>query len=114
MKVINRNRIVINLSIIYWIIQAVLLFNIHGFGIIPEVTAVCVLTVCVLRWVIPGKKYFFIYGVLMILYSFAYAIANVILLIFFKQENSIFSLLLSIIALNFIVSIGNLIFVIKK
>ena len=106
----NKNKLFINISVIYWIIQAIIIFSMQGFGIIPKILSVSILVVCLLKWIVPNGRCNYLYSVLMIVYSVIYLTLTGILLIFFGEKNIVYLSLILIALLNLSISISTFVF----
>lgn len=105
----DKNKLFINISVVYWIIQAIIIFSMQGFGIIPKILSISILIVCIFKWIISNRKYDNLYSILMIIYSIIYLILTAILLIFFGEKNIVYLSLILITLLNLTISISTFI-----
>lgn len=102
----NKNRLFVNISVVYWIIQAIIIFNMHGFDIIPKILSISILIVCLLKWIVSSPICNYLYSVSMIVYSIIYLIIIGILFVFFGETNIVYLSLILIGLLNLVISIS--------
>jgi hypothetical protein len=110
----NKSKVFINLSVVYWIIQAIVIFNMHGFGILPKILSVSIFTLGLSKWITSNQKWNYLYSVLMIVYSIVYLILTGILFLFFGEKNIIYLSLILVALLNLGISISTLILLNKN
>lgn len=99
------NKSIIEIIQIYWIIQAILIFNMNFFGKIAPIISICIAINYILKFIVFNNKYMILYSFFMIIYSIVYVVFNGFVLLFFKQSLIILSSMIMVIVLNFVISI---------
>jgi hypothetical protein len=95
----------VEISQMYWLLHGIVIFSMKFYGTFLPIVSICIFINYALRWIIPNEKYKKAYSILMIVYSIIYLILNGIILLFFRQSPIMYLAMLSIIILNFIISV---------
>lgn len=101
----SKDKLYIEIIQIYWIMHAIIIFNMSFYGVLLPIVSMCIIINYILKWIVPNQKYVKTYSIVMIIYSVIYAILNCVLLAFFKQSIIMLSGMLFIMILNFVISI---------
>lgn len=99
----------IKISLVYWIVQAMLIFSITGIGFLPQLLGIALLLLSTLLWVIRNITYNILFALFLILYSVCFLVGSVLFMIFFRQEFYFQLTIILIIISNFFLSIKTLI-----
>jgi hypothetical protein len=91
----------------YWLIQAVLILFIMGFGLIPLLWSIILSVICILRIIIKSNTYSILFSVILMLYSLVFASFVLLYSIFFYRFHSeLYNLAIIIALINLAVSIS--------
>jgi len=93
----------------YWIIQAIFLLFVKGFGSLPIIMSVIVLLLCIIGFFMKGHGYKVGTSIILFLYSIVLCIMFILFFLFFPPRGSngyiLYLVFLLIILLNFTLSV---------
>ena len=111
---IKKINLFVNLTVMYWLIQAIIIFDTQGFGNFPKKLSISIFIICLLKWIISNSKCDFFYSVSMIVYSVIYLVGTGLILLFFGRMDFIYLSLALIALLNLGISILTYVFLCKN
>ncbi len=94
-----------NLKLGYWIVQAILLFGIKGYGLLPVITAITIILLCIYAFFCSNSRNRMILSLLFIAYSVLFAFIAIISSVFI-HDILIKTMFFMITIVNFIISIS--------
>lgn len=100
-----KSNLFIKISLVYWIVQAVLLFFVTGFGSVPQLLGIVLLLLSILSLIMKNTNYNILFALFLILYSTCFLVGGVLLMIFFRQEVYFQLIVISVLVCNFFLSI---------
>lgn len=100
-----KSNLFIKISLVYWIVQAVLMFTVTGFGSVPQLLGTVLLLLSILSLVMKNTNYNILFALFLILYSMCVLVGGVLLMIFFRQEVYFQLIIILVIIYNFFLSI---------
>ena len=100
-----KSNLFIKISLVYWIVQAVLMFSITGFGSVPQLLGIVLLLLSILSLIMNNANYDILFALFLILYSVCVLIGGVLLMTFFRQEVYFQLIVILVIIYNFFLSI---------
>lgn len=92
-------------TIPYWVLQSLIMFFSSGFGFLTIALSLILFIICILKVFIKSKLFGIAYSTILLIYSIAFSIMAIILLLFFHQDNYLIAIFAMIGILNFIISI---------
>ena len=72
-----KSNLFIKISLVYWIVQAVLMFSITGFGSVPQLLGIVLLLLSILSLIMNNANYDILFALFLILYSVCVLIGGV-------------------------------------
>ena len=72
-----KSNLFIKISLVYWIVQAVLMFSITGFGSVPQLLGIVLLLLSILSLMMNNANYDILFALFLILYSVCVLIGGV-------------------------------------
>lgn len=100
-----KSNLFIKISLVYWIVQAVLMFTVTGFGSVPQLLGTVLLLLSILSLVMKNTNYNILFALFLILYSMCFLVGGVLLMIFFRQEVYFQLIIILVVIYNFFLSI---------
>jgi len=100
-----KSNLFIKISLVYWIVQAVLMFTVTGFGSVPQLLGTVLLLLSILSLVMKNTNYNILFALFLILYSVCVLVGGVLLMIFFRQEVYFQLIIILVVIYNFFLSI---------
>lgn len=100
-----KSNLFIKISLVYWIVQAVLMFTVTGFGSVPQLLGTVLLLLSILSLVMKNTNYNILFALFLILYSVCVLVGGVLLMIFFRQEVYYQLIIILVVIYNFFLSI---------
>lgn len=74
-----------NLKLGYWIVQAILLFGTKGYGLLPVITAIAIILLCIYVFFCSNSRNCMILSLLFIVYSVFFAFIAIISSVFIHE-----------------------------